>query len=88
MTMWLRNREGTEPLTARSPLRARRVLSWIALVLGVVATVVFALLAMNTGSEVWLWEVAIAAAVAVIAALDLLVLRSRGDDRDQQHHQH
>ncbi|SDK10920.1 hypothetical protein SAMN05421874_105152 [Nonomuraea maritima] len=86
--MWLRNREGTEPLTARSPLRARRVLSWIALVLGVVATVVFALLAMNTGSEVWLWEVAIAAAVAVIAALDLLVLRSRGDDRDQQHHQH
>ncbi|MFG2073738.1 DUF6343 family protein [Nonomuraea maritima] len=88
MTMWLRNREGTEPLTARSPLRARRVLSWIALVLGVVAAVVFALLAMNTGQEVWLWEVAIAAAVAVIAALDLLVLRSRGDDRDQQHHQH
>ncbi|MFB4279063.1 MULTISPECIES: DUF6343 family protein [unclassified Nonomuraea] len=85
--MWLRNREGTEPLTARSPLRARRVLSLVALVLGVIAAVFFAVQAMNTGEEVWRWEAAIAAAVAVIAAIDLLVLRhrrSRGEDRHQQ----
>ena len=85
--MWLRNREGTEPLTARSPLRARRVLSLVALVLGVIAAVFFAVQAMSTGEEVWRWEAAIAAAVAVIAAIDLLVLRhrrSRGEDRHQQ----
>ncbi|MGR6923412.1 DUF6343 family protein [[Actinomadura] parvosata] len=75
--MWLRNREGTEPVTARSPLRARRALSLAALVLGVVAAVFFAVQAMRTGQEVWSWEAAIAAAVAVIAAIDLVVLRNR-----------
>ncbi|MEO3871749.1 DUF6343 family protein [Nonomuraea sp. B12E4] len=75
--MWLRNRRGTEPLSARSPLRARRILSLVALVLGVVIAVLFAVLAMRTGAEVWRWEAAIAAAVAVVAAIDLLVLRHR-----------
>ncbi|MFI7697770.1 DUF6343 family protein [Nonomuraea sp. NPDC049480] len=75
--MWLRNREGTEPLSARSPLRARRVLSLVALVLGVAAAVFFVTRAMSTGEEVWRWEAAIAAAVAVIAAVDLAVLRRR-----------
>jgi hypothetical protein len=75
--MWLRNREGTEPLSARSPLRARRILSLIALVIGVVAAVFFVTRAMSTGAEVWRWEAAIAVAVAVIAAIDLLVLRHR-----------
>ncbi|MBB5777766.1 DUF6343 family protein [Nonomuraea jabiensis] len=75
--MWLRNRAGTEPLTARSPLRARRILSLVALVLGMAAAVVFAVLAASTGAEVWRWEAAIAAAVAVVAATDLALLRRR-----------
>ncbi|MEV1177665.1 DUF6343 family protein, partial [Nonomuraea sp. NPDC049784] len=49
--MWLRNRAGTEPLTARSPLGARRILSLVALVLGVAAAVFFALRAASTGAE-------------------------------------
>ncbi|MEV4011659.1 DUF6343 family protein [Nonomuraea angiospora] len=75
--MWLRNRTGTEPLTARSPLRARRILSLVALVLGMAAAVLFAVLAARTGAEVWRWEAAIAAAVAVVAAADLALLRRR-----------
>ncbi|WP_052422445.1 DUF6343 family protein [Nonomuraea candida] len=97
--MWLRNRAGTEPVTARSPLGLRRVLSLVVLALAVVAAVVFAVLAMNTGAEVWRWEAAIAAAVAVIAAIDLLVLRrrraagqpgsrSRGQHGDQEQEDH
>ncbi|MEV4223001.1 DUF6343 family protein [Nonomuraea sp. ATR24] len=87
--MWLRNREGTEPVTARSPLGARRVLSVVALVLGAAAAVFFVVRAMSTGEAVWAWEAAIAAAVALIAALDLLVLRHRrarsgGRDRHRQ----
>ncbi|RVX47758.1 hypothetical protein EDD27_10707 [Nonomuraea polychroma] len=90
--MWLRNREGTEPLSARSPLRARRILSLVALVLGVVAAVVFVIIAMSTGEQVWRWEAAIAAVVAVVAAIDLAMLRRRrsggqqpsgGQHRDQ-----
>ncbi|NUO99174.1 MAG: hypothetical protein HOV96_12390 [Nonomuraea sp.] len=75
--MWLRNREGTEPVTARSPLRARRILSWIALVVATAAAIFFATRAMSTGEQVWVWEAAIAAAVAVIAAVDLVVVRHR-----------
>ncbi|WP_188190541.1 DUF6343 family protein [Nonomuraea sp. SYSU D8015] len=85
--MWLRNRAGTEPLTARSPLRARRILSIVALVVGVVAAVFFVTRAMSTGEEVWRWEAAIAAAVAIIAAVDLVVLRHRrsgGQHGEQQ----
>ncbi|MGW0804891.1 DUF6343 family protein [Nonomuraea sp. NPDC002799] len=86
--MWLRDRAGTEPVNARSPIRARRILSWTALILGVVAAVFFAVLAMNTGEEVWGWEAAIAAAVAVVAAIDLLVLRHRGSGRDNGRGRH
>ncbi|MGW2215733.1 DUF6343 family protein [Nonomuraea sp. NPDC001684] len=75
--MWLRNRAGTEPVTARSPLRARRVLSWIALVVAAAAAVFFVTRAMATGQQVWVWEAALAAAVAVVAAVDLAVLRRR-----------
>ncbi|GGS96374.1 DUF6343 family protein [Nonomuraea spiralis] len=77
--MWLRNREGTEPVTARSPLRARRILSWIALIVAVVATIFFVTRAMATGEQVWVWEAAIGAAVAAVAAVDLAVLRHRRD---------
>jgi membrane protein YdbS with pleckstrin-like domain len=82
--MWLRNREGTEPLSARSPLGARRILSMVALVLGVVAGVVFVILAMSTGEQVWRWEAAIAAVVAVVAAVDLAVLRRRRSGGQQR----
>jgi membrane protein YdbS with pleckstrin-like domain len=85
--MWLRNRQGTEPLSARSPLRARMALSWFALVVGVAVAVFFAFRAGATGDEVWVWEAAIAALVAVIAAVDLVVLhrrRSRGGDGQDQ----
>ncbi|MFI6599964.1 DUF6343 family protein [Nonomuraea sp. NPDC050536] len=75
--MWLRNREGTEPLSARSPVRARRILSVIALVAAVAATVFCVNRLSATGLEVWGWEAAIAAAVAVIAAIDLAVLSRR-----------
>ncbi|NRQ38396.1 hypothetical protein HII36_42195 [Nonomuraea sp. NN258] len=75
--MWLRNREGTEPVTARSPLGTRRIISLIALVIAVIAAVFCLVQAMNTGEEVWRWEAAIAALVAIIAALNLLVLRHR-----------
>ncbi|HEX4817223.1 MAG TPA: DUF6343 family protein [Nonomuraea sp.] len=75
--MWLRNRAGTEPVTARSPLRIRRILSWVALAFCLVATVFFVWRAMATGEEVWRWEAAIAAGVAVVAAVDLAVLRRR-----------
>ncbi len=86
--MWLRNRAGTEPATARSPVRIRRILSLIALVLAVAAAVFFVSRAMSTGEELWFWEAAIAAAVAVIAAVDLLVLRHRRSRRrDGQHQQ-
>ncbi|MFG1698573.1 DUF6343 family protein [Nonomuraea sp. NPDC049309] len=75
--MWSRDRSGTEPVTARSALGVRRVLSIIALVLAVVAAVFFAVQAMNTGEQVWIWEAVIAVVVAVVAAVDLLVLRHR-----------
>ncbi|WP_327109327.1 DUF6343 family protein [Nonomuraea glycinis] len=84
--MWLRNREGTEPATARSPVRVRRILSVTALVLTTVAAVFFVSRALSTGEEVWVWEAAIAAVVAVIAAVDLLVLRHRRSRRRSRHH--
>ncbi|MEV0596725.1 DUF6343 family protein [Nonomuraea cavernae] len=75
--MWLRDRQGTEPLNARSPLGARRTLSLVALLIGVLATVFFVTRAMITGADVWVWEAAIAAAVTIIAAVDLAVIRHR-----------
>ncbi|MET9343414.1 DUF6343 family protein [Nonomuraea sp. NPDC003804] len=72
--MWQRHPEGTEPVSARSPLRARKIMSSVALPLALVGTVVFTVLAMRTGREVWWWETAIAAAVALFAAIDLGVL--------------
>lgn len=84
--MWLRDRTGTEPVTARSPLGARRVLSLVALVLGAAAAVFFAARAMSTGQEVWAWEAAIAGAVAIVAAVDLLVIGyRRSRERDHRH---
>ncbi|GAA3471225.1 DUF6343 family protein [Nonomuraea roseola] len=75
--MWLRDRAGTEPATARSPTRARKILSAIALPVALVAAVFFTVRAVSTGAEVWWWEAAIAYAVALLAAVDLAVLLRR-----------
>lgn len=65
---------GSEPLNARSPLRLRAILSGAALVIAVAAAIVFAIGAQGDGS----WAAAgICAAVAVIAALDLVVIARR-----------
>ncbi|TYB47273.1 hypothetical protein FXF51_58520 [Nonomuraea sp. PA05] len=85
--MWLRNREGTEPLTARSPVGARRVLSIVALAFGVVAAVFCTVMAVRTGEEVWRWEAAIAALVALCAATSLVVLRHHRSGRQHRQQQ-
>ncbi|MFO7249133.1 MAG: DUF6343 family protein [Actinomycetes bacterium] len=72
-----RNRSGTEPVTARSPLRARAVLSGVVLPIALIAAVYFTVRALREGAPVWWAEAIISAAVAVIAAIDLLVLRRR-----------
>ncbi|WP_021599737.1 MULTISPECIES: DUF6343 family protein [Actinomadura] len=65
---------GDEPLHARSPLRLRAVLSAVALVAAVAAAMVFAVGAQDDGT----WAAAgICAAVAVIAAIDLVVIARR-----------
>lgn len=76
-------RSGSEPVTARSALGARAALSGVVLPLALAAGVVFAVLAVRTGEAVWWVEAAIAAAVAPVAAADLLVLRRRMRDRHE-----
>ncbi|WP_084961024.1 DUF6343 family protein [Thermoactinospora rubra] len=75
--MWLRDRRGTEPVNARSAVRARRVLSLIALPVALLLAVFFLARAQATGEAVWGWEAAIAGAVALAAAIDLAVLSRR-----------
>lgn len=77
-----RERSGTEPVTARSPLRVRALLSGVALPLAVIATVFFVVRGARSGAAVWWVEAAIAAAVAVVAAVDLVVIRKRMRERD------
>ncbi|GAA4145698.1 DUF6343 family protein [Actinomadura keratinilytica] len=75
-----RQPEGDEPLTARSPLRLRAVLSGIALLAGTVAAVLFALSAAHARDAGPWVAAAICAAVALIAASDLVAIarRARG----------
>lgn len=68
---------GREPLTARSPLRLRAVLSGIALVGTAAAAVLFAVRAQTGGGDGGWAAAAVCAAVAVIAALDLVVIARR-----------
>ncbi|TDC55696.1 hypothetical protein E1281_11300 [Actinomadura sp. KC345] len=64
-------------MTARSPLRLRAVLSATALIGTAAAAVLFALTAQREGDGA-LWGVAaVCAAVAVIAAIDLVVIARR-----------
>lgn len=74
-----RQSSGEEPLSARSPLRLRAVLSVIALVAGAAAAVVFGLGAASgagPGRGPWVATV-ISGGVAVIAAVDLWVIWRR-----------
>jgi uncharacterized membrane protein YbhN (UPF0104 family) len=70
---------GTEPRTARSPLRGRVVLSVLALVLFTVAAVLFAAAAAQPGGSrtAELTATAVCLVTAIIAAADLVVLRRR-----------
>lgn len=68
---------GTEPLTARSPLRLRAVMSSIALVSGVVAAVLFALVSARDDSTGAAVAAGICAVLALIALTDLIVITRR-----------
>ncbi|WP_066935063.1 DUF6343 family protein [Microtetraspora fusca] len=74
--MWGKRR-GTEPLEARSALRARALLSGIALPIALAAAVFFGWLASVTGAAVWAVESGIAAFIALVAAIDLVVIWAR-----------
>ncbi|MFI0481203.1 DUF6343 family protein [Actinomadura sp. 9N215] len=72
-----RRPEGREPLDARSPLRLRAVLAGVALVGTAAGAVVFAVAALR-GDDDGAWAAAaVCAAVAVIAAIDLIVIARR-----------
>ena len=72
-----RQPSGREPLTARSPLRLRAILSGIALVVTAAAAVLFAVTAQREGDG-GLWTVAaLCAAITVVAAIDLIVIAHR-----------
>jgi membrane protein YdbS with pleckstrin-like domain len=75
-----RDRSGTEPATARSPLALRAVLAGSAVVSGLVAAVLVAVYDAG-GSPAWL--VMFLLVVAVISAVDLVVVlrRLRRHDR-------
>ncbi|GLX01006.1 DUF6343 family protein [Microtetraspora sp. NBRC 16547] len=87
--MW-GNRRGTEPLEARSALRARMLLSGVALPIALAAAIVFAYAAVATGEGVWAVESGIAAFIALVAAIDLLVIwvrirrRRRAEKRESE----
>ncbi|ROO86396.1 hypothetical protein EDD29_3961 [Actinocorallia herbida] len=76
-------RPGTEPVTARSALRFRAVLSTIALVAAVIATIVFTLRALHgSGPGAAPWVIAaITTATALIAAIDLAVIYRRAKEQ-------
>jgi hypothetical protein len=79
-----RERSGDEPVTARSPLRVRALLSGVALPIALIAAGYFAVRAVREGEAVWWAEAIIAAAVALIAAIDLLVLSRRMGERRRE----
>mgnify|MGYP001157633210 CR=1 FL=1 len=68
---------GDEPLTARSPLRLRAVLSGIALPAGAAAAVVFAMAGSRDGGPGAWTAAAICAVIALVALIDLVVIARR-----------
>ncbi|GII65692.1 hypothetical protein Skr01_57770 [Sphaerisporangium krabiense] len=81
--MW-GNRSGTEPRTARSPLGLRAILSGVTLPLAMAVGVAFIVAGNSTGAGIWYAEAAVAFAVALIAATDLMVIRHRARRRSHQ----
>jgi membrane protein YdbS with pleckstrin-like domain len=69
-----RDRAGTEPATARSPLALRAVLAVIAIVSAVAAAVLVSIFDAG-GSPAWL--VTLMLVVAVVSAVDLVVVLGR-----------
>jgi hypothetical protein len=55
----------------------RAVLSGVVLPLALVAAVFFVVVAMRTGEGIWYAEAVVAGVVAMIAAVDLVVIRRR-----------
>lgn len=76
-------RRGTEPDDAVSDLPLRRLLSRMALVAGVVGAAVCAWIASDTGTHqgVWIFAAAVSGATALVAAIDLGVIRHRMHER-------
>jgi hypothetical protein len=72
-----RQPRGTEPLTARSPLRLRAGMSVIALVAATIATILFLLDVRGDGGTGSGVAAAICAVLALIALIDLLVIARR-----------
>ncbi|HEX2313667.1 MAG TPA: DUF6343 family protein [Thermomonospora sp.] len=70
---------GTEPLNARSALGVRALLSGLALAAGTAAAVIFGVrAARDRDADAALWTAAaVCAVIAVIAAVDLWVIRRR-----------
>jgi hypothetical protein len=68
---------GTEPVTARSPLRLRAGMSAIALVAGTVAAVLFMLDERGDGGPGSGVAAVICAVLALIALIDLIVIARR-----------
>ncbi|GII86243.1 hypothetical protein Ssi03_42330 [Sphaerisporangium siamense] len=83
--MW-GDRSGTEPKTARSPLGLRAILSGVALPVAMAVGVAFIVAGTSTGAGIWYAEAAVAFAVALIAAIDLIVIRHRARRRSQENH--
>jgi DNA-binding IclR family transcriptional regulator len=76
-------RHGTEPDDAVSDLPLRRLLSRMALVAGVLGAALCAWAASDTDMHqgVWIFAAAVSAATAVVAAIDLGVIRHRMHER-------
>lgn len=72
---------GNEPLTARSALGLRAVLSGIALVAAVAAAIVFGIVANHDGSGAAWGAAVVCVIVAAIAATDLAVIARRARGR-------
>ncbi|MEU5879932.1 DUF6343 family protein [Spirillospora sp. NPDC047279] len=68
---------GDEPVTARSPLRLRAVLSVITLVWAGAATVLFVVLGVRDGGALYWALGAVCLIIVVTAAIDLRVIARR-----------
>ncbi|MPZ94899.1 MAG: hypothetical protein GEU96_08240 [Propionibacteriales bacterium] len=79
-------RAGTEPVTARSSLGLRVALSWSALAVSVVAAAVLFVVAPGaSGSRMYAETAIVCLVVALIAAVDLIVITRRRRHQRSSH---